>query len=111
MRSRPAILHMFCGKIASGKSTLAIGLSQAHGTVLLSEDHFLSKLYPGEISTVEDYARCAGRLREAIGPHIVRLLSKDISVVLDFQANTKNARAWMRSLFEKAGAKHRMHHL
>jgi predicted kinase len=61
MRSRPAILHMFCGKIASGKSTLAIGLSQAHGTVLLSEDHFLSKLYPGEISTVEDYARCAGR--------------------------------------------------
>jgi predicted kinase len=51
------------------------------------------------------------KAREAIGPHIVRLLSKDISVVLDFQANTKNARAWMRSLFEKAGAKHRMHHL
>ena len=51
MRSGPATLHMFCGKIATGKSTFASRLSQAHDTVLLSEDHFLSKLYPGEITT------------------------------------------------------------
>lgn len=111
MRSRPATLHMFFGKIASGKSTLASRLAEAGGTVLISEDHFLSSLYPGEISTVRDYARCAERLRTAIGPHIVQLLADGTSVVLDFQANTKDARAWMRGLFEEAGAQHMLHHL
>jgi hypothetical protein len=69
----PATLHMLCGKIASGKSTLAKRLAQAPGTVLLSEDQLLSTLYPGEIKTLDDYARCAGRLREAIAPLIQEL--------------------------------------
>jgi deoxyadenosine/deoxycytidine kinase len=56
MQSRPATLHMFCGMIAAGKSTLARRLAQEEGTVLVSEDYFLSSLYPGEISTVADYA-------------------------------------------------------
>ena len=106
-----ATLHMLCGKIAAGKSTLAARLSEAGDTVLLSEDHLLSRLYPGEIRTIDDYVRSAGRLREAIGPHIIILLKKGISVVLDFQANTPAARGWMRSLFESAGAKHQLHYL
>jgi predicted kinase len=34
-----------------------------------------------------------------------------MSVVLDFPANTLANRAWMRSIFEAAGAAHRLHYL
>lgn len=106
-----ATLHMLCGKIAAGKSTLARRLADAPGTVLVSEDALLSRLFPGEIRSLEDYARCVGRLREALGPHLQALLRTGISVVLDFQANTRQARAWMRSVFEGAGAAHLLHFL
>ena len=106
-----ATLHMLCGKIAAGKSTLAARLSESGNTVLLSEDHLLSRLYPGEITTIDDYARCVARLREAIGAHVISLLKDGISVVLDFQANTPAARGWMRGLFESAGARHQLHYL
>jgi predicted kinase len=102
---------MLCGKVAAGKSTLTRQLAEAPGTILLSEDHLLARLYPGEITTVADYARCAARLRDAIAPHVEALLRSGVSVVLDFPANTLATRAWMRSLFEGAGADHRLHYL
>lgn len=109
--SGPATLHMLCGKIASGKTTLAARLSGMPNTVLLKEDVFLSLLYPDEIRNLDDYRRCSGRLKKALGPHIVELLRAGVSVVLDFQANTPAARGWMRSLFEAAGAAHQLHYL
>lgn len=42
-------LHLMCGKIASGKSTLAKALATEHAAILLSEDHWLSRLYPQQI--------------------------------------------------------------
>jgi predicted kinase len=106
-----ATLHLLCGKIASGKSTLAAELAAAPSTVVVSEDQLLARLFPGEITTLEDYVRSARRLRDAIGPHVVNLLRAGVSVVLDFQANTPAARAWMRGLFEAAEAPHALHHL
>lgn len=79
--------------------------------MLISEDHFLATLYPGEIGTLDDYVRSVGRLRSALAPHIARLLERGMSVVLDFQANTPAARSWMRGIFEAAGANHRLHYL
>jgi hypothetical protein len=38
----------------------------------------------------------------ALGPHVCALLSKGISVVLDFPGNTRAQRAWFRELFERA---------
>ena len=111
MPDQSMTLHMFCGKIAAGKSTLAAQLGEASNTVLLSEDRFLANLYPGEIITIIDFARCEERLHRAIGPHIVDLLRNGVSVVLDFQANTPSARAWMRQLFEEADADHQLHYL
>lgn len=105
------VLHLMCGKIAAGKSTLAAKLAEAPGTVLISEDQLLARLYPGEIATLADYVRCAGRLREAIAPHIQALLREGMSVVLDFQANTLATRAWARTLFAGAGADHALHYL
>ncbi len=111
MGANKGMLHMFCGKIAAGKSTLAAQLSGESGAVLISEDHLLSRLYPGEIAGIEDYRRCTARLRVAIQAHIVALPKEGVSVVLDFQANTPAARAWMRSLIDESGADHRLHYL
>lgn len=102
-------LHMLCGKVAAGKSTLAARLAAAPFTVLISEDAWTSRLYPEELKTVADYAKYARRLREAMGPHVATLLEAGLSVVLDFPANTVANRQWMRGIFEAAGAQHRLH--
>lgn len=106
-----ATLHMLCGKIASGKSTLAARLAAQPKTLLVSEDEWLSRLYPGEIKTVNDYGRCAGRLRDAMGSHLEQLLRAGISVILDFPANTPATRSWQRTIFENTGAAHCLHYL
>ena len=105
----PATLHLFCGKIGSGKSTLAAQLAAAPDSILISQDHFLASLYPGEIVTLEDYVRCSSRLRKAITPHVEDLLRTGISVVLDFPATTVSFRSWMRQLFEAAECNHQLH--
>jgi len=106
-----ATLHLICGKIATGKSTLAAGLASRPATLLISEDAWLSCLYKDEQKTIDDYVRNSRRLREVMGDHVVALLQAGLSVVLDFPANTPASRQWMRSLFEQAGASHRLHFL
>ncbi|WP_423454466.1 AAA family ATPase [Ottowia sp. VDI28] len=109
--SVPAVLHMVCGKIGAGKSTLTKRLATEPKTVLISEDDWLTLLYPNEIHAIADYVRCAGRLREAMASHVEALLAVGTSVVLDFPSNTVKTRTWARSLFEKAGAAHCLHYL
>ncbi|WP_315771462.1 MULTISPECIES: ATP-binding protein [unclassified Bradyrhizobium] len=104
-------LHLVCGKIAAGKSTLTAALGRRSGTIVIAEDEWLARLYPGEQSTLADYVRNSSRLRSVMGPHVVALLRAGVSVVLDFPANTPASRAWMRSLFEAAGVPHQLHHL
>jgi len=104
-------LHLVCGKIASGKSTLTRQLLAAPKTVLISEDEWLSQLFPAEMVTLHDYVRCTTRLRGLIGTHVEHLLRAGISVVLDFPANTVETRRWMRSIFENAASTHCLHYL
>lgn len=111
MSEKQPILHLLCGKIAAGKSTLAARLAADEDNVLISEDFWLSRLYPGEIKTLEDYVRYSGCLRAVMGPHVQTLLRSGLSVVLDFPANTLQQRAWLRSLFEASGSAHRLHFL
>ncbi|WP_228124697.1 AAA family ATPase [Glaciimonas soli] len=105
------MLHLICGKIASGKSTLAHRLGAEPKTVLISEDEWLSQLFPGEIASLQDYVRCTARLRGLMGIHVEHLLRTGISVVLDFPANTLDSRQWMRNIFESAGSAHCLHYL
>lgn len=105
------VLHMVCGKIASGKSSLTGQLAQAPLTVLISEDVWLARLYPGDITTVSDYARCAERLRDAMSVHVRALLEAGVSVVLDFPANTIGTRQWARQLIDDSGVAHQLHFL
>ena len=105
------MLHMVCGKIGAGKSTLTRRLADAPATVLISEDAWLAALYPGEIVDLPDYVRTSTRLKQVMAEHVVALLEAGVSVVLDFPANTVSSRAWARGIFEKAGVAHRLHFL
>ena len=109
--SSAPVLHLLCGKIASGKSTLAAELADKPGTLLISEDAWLARLFGEEIKSVTDYVRYAARLREAMQPHLAALLRAGISVVLDFPANTVENRAWMKKVIEASGAAHQLHYL
>ncbi len=104
-------LYLLCGKIASGKSTLATKLADEPSTILISEDHWISALYPGAVKTIDDYDLFSGRLRQAMAPHILQLLHQRLSVVLDFPANTAEQRSWMRALIDRAGVAHELHWL
>ncbi len=106
-----ATLHLLCGKAASGKSTLSAKLSQGNGTVVITEDDWLSALYKEEMSSISDYVRCSARLRNIMGPHVVALLRTGVSVVLDFPANTNSNRAWMLDLSKQAQVPHQLHYL
>ncbi|MFJ2386343.1 AAA family ATPase [Pseudomonas koreensis] len=106
-----ATLHLLCGKIASGKSTLAKSLAEQHGALVLSEDQWLSRLYPQQINSVADYLRCARQIRGVLGPLVVDVLAAGGSVVLDFPANTVADRQWLRGLADSARVRHRLHYL
>ena len=106
-----ATLHLLCGKIGAGKSTLARHLCMAPGHVLISEDTWLASLFPVEIVEVADYVRLAARLRDTLAPHVRALLAGGMSVVLDVPFNTVKTRAWGRSILVDSGADHALHYL
>ena len=80
-------------QIAAGKSTLARQLALRPATLLVIMDDWMSTLFPRENNTIEDFAVFSARLRAVMGPHVVEILRQDISVVLDFPANTVQWRA------------------
>ena len=103
------VLHLLCGKIAAGKSTLAARLSAEPGHVLIVEDDWLATLFGDEMKTGADFIRYHLRLRAVLGPHIVALLRAGVSVVLDGPANTVAQRDWMRGVIDAAGVEHVLH--
>lgn len=102
-------LHLLCGKIAAGKSTLAARLAEAPEAVLIGEDRWTSALFREEMSDVADYVRISARLRAAMGPHVTELLRAGVDVVLDFPGNTRAARALWREAARQAGARILLH--
>lgn len=104
-------LHLVCGKIAAGKSTLTRNLAKKLQTIVVSEDDWLARLYPEGVKSLADYVRCSRQLKDAMTGHLVAVLRNGLSVVLDFPANRLDSRAWMRSLFEQAGCRHELHYL
>lgn len=107
----PATLHFFCGKMAAGKTTRARELARTQHAILLEEDSFLATLFPGAIHSVDDYIECSRRVRAALADHIVALLARGLTVVLDFPANTPRQRQWFRTLIDRSGAAHQLHYL
>jgi predicted kinase len=104
-------LFFFCGKMAAGKSTLAREIVHREDAILLVQDELLATLFPGEVVDIPAYVQYSSRLKEALTAHICSLLSKGISVVLDFPSNTRTQRDWFRELFEQAIADHELHYI
>ncbi|QGL96663.1 MULTISPECIES: AAA family ATPase [Stenotrophomonas] len=104
-------LHLVCGKIGAGKSTLSQQLALKPRHVLISEDAWLAALYPGEIHSIADYLQRAAALRNVLADHLRALLQAGVSVVLDFPFNTPASRAWAREVFSPVGAGHQLHFL
>jgi predicted kinase len=95
--------------MAAGKSTLAKRLAVECGAILVSWDIWLGRLYPVEIASFDDFLKYSARLRTIMGPHLADLLARGQDVVLDYPANVPASRAWVRSVFEAAGARHVLH--
>lgn len=106
-----AMLHFICGKMAAGKSTLSKKLEKEYDAVLISEDIWLQRLYPIEISNFDDYITYSRRLRKIIIPHVKDLLSKGLSVVLDFPANVPKTREWIKEIYTDSNTGHILHYL
>ncbi|MEO1952110.1 ATP-binding protein [Thioclava sp.] len=102
-------LYMLCGKIASGKSTLAARLARAPGTVLIAEDEWLNVLFADALRSPSDYVDYSSRLRRVVAQHVVKLLNAGLSVVLDFPANTVTQRDWLRRILDQTDAAHQLH--
>lgn len=102
-------LLFVCGKMAAGKSTLSKELSVRERAVLLAQDELLVALFPGEIVDLAAFVKYSTRIQDALAPHICSLLSKGVSVVLDFPANTRKQRTWFRQLLEQTNAEHELH--
>ena len=91
-------LIFFCGKMGAGKSTKSKIVAIERNAVLISEDEWLSSLYPDLIKTFEDYIKFSGQLRPLIKSHVQNILRAGTNVVMDFPANTKKQREWFNRL-------------
>ncbi|MCJ8280081.1 MAG: ATP-binding protein [Rivularia sp. ALOHA_DT_140] len=104
-------LHFLCGKMASGKSTLAKFLAEKNNAILIAEDVWLSQLYPEEINDFDGYIKYSRRLKSIFSQHIKDILLQGTSVVLDFPGNTPSQRNWFRSIFESVEVNHLLHYI
>ena len=108
---KPGTLVFLCGKMGAGKSTRAAQIAEERGAVLISEDDWLSALYPDQIHTFDDFLEHSARLKPLIATHVARLLTIGTDVVMDFPANTAKQRSWFRSIVQDADAPHQLIYL
>lgn len=102
-------LHFLCGKIASGKSTLANKLAKRPRTILISEDEWLSTLFSQQITDLSHYIEKSRLIKNVLEAHIVKLVQAGNTVVMDFPANTPAQRSWLKSLADLANVAYVFH--
>ena len=97
-------LILFSGKMGAGKSTKSKQVSQDRNAILISEDEWLSTLYPNQITSFDDYLHYSSVLKPLVKTHVVNILRVGADVVMDFPANTVNQRKWFKELISEANA-------
>jgi len=107
------LIHLICGPIGAGKTTIAHQLAEQHSAIRFSEDEWLSNLFIPDapenlldehIEMVaawasEKYQRCRGQ----IWPVCEQILQQGVHVVLDGAAANKEQRDKIRQKAIKAG--------
>lgn len=106
-----AHLHLVCGLICAGKSTLCATLGAKPNTLVLNEDVWLKTLFGPDMQTLPDYVTYSKRLQGLMIPHVTTLLHSGLNIVLDFPANTLKQRMWLKTLIDSAECPHTLHHL
>lgn len=104
-------LIFFCGRMGAGKTTLSIRLAEERNGVLLSEDAWLSQLYPKQILSFDDYIKFSNQLKPLVKSHVQNILTTGTDVVMDFPANTKSQREWFKNLFSEIDAPYELIYL
>jgi adenylate kinase family enzyme len=102
------ILIFFCGKMGAGKTTKSKQVAHDLNAVLISEDEWLESLYPGQITTFDDYIKFSRQLKPLVTSHVQSILRTGTNVVMDFPANTASQRKWFKKLFGEINAPHQM---
>ena len=110
MTNQPKIVCL-SGKMGAGKTSYAIKESSKPYTILLSEDEFLSSLYLGKISSIEDYSHYARAIKPMVKDLVKQLVEKGNSVVMDFPANTFKQRKWLKQLIDICQVNHELVYL
>ncbi len=108
---KKAKLIFFCGKMGAGKSTESKLVAQQQNAVLLSEDDWLSKLYPNKMASFKDYLNYSAILKPLVKAHVIEILRAGANVVMDFPANTKKQRCWFKAIATEAEAYSQMVYL
>lgn len=101
-------LYFFCGKMGAGKSTKSKQLAIDKHAVLLSEDEWLSSLYPNQIESFEDYLKLSAQIKPLVKKHVQNILSVGTNVVMDFPANTQKQRKWYLDMVLEVNASHQL---
>ncbi len=104
-------LIFFCGKMGSGKSTKSKEIAKDMGAIILSEDEWLSSIYPDEIENLDSYIKYSMRLKPLLKSHVQDILNIGINVVMDFPANTKKQRQWFKDIFSKHNIQHTLFYI
>ena len=101
-------LYFFCGKMGAGKSTKSKQVAIEKNAVLLSEDEWLSALYPNQINSLEDYLKYSMQLKPLVKKHVQNILSVGTDVVMDFPGNTQKMRKWFLDIVSEVNANHQL---
>ncbi|SHH96279.1 AAA domain-containing protein [Virgibacillus chiguensis] len=97
--------------MGAGKSTKSKEIAVNKNAVLLSEDEWLSSLYPNQIESFEDYLKFSAQIKPLVKKHVQNILSVGTDVVMDFPANTQGQRKWFLELVLDVNSSHQLIYL
>ena len=115
------MIHLICGPIGAGKTTLARNIAEEYGAIRFSEDEWLNTLFvpdapdgllsesPEAVASwaIEKYERC----REKIWLVCDQLLNQGVSVVLDGAAANFDQRNFIRQRAKHHNVAFKLHYI
>ncbi|OUR97361.1 hypothetical protein A9Q84_13635 [Halobacteriovorax marinus] len=113
------MIHLICGPIGAGKTTLAHDIAKEYGAIRFSEDEWLSELFvpnapenlmEESIQVIGEWASGKYQLcRVQIWQVCEQLLSRGVSIVLDGAAANKEQRDLIRKKAKKHNVDFQLH--
>lgn len=104
-----AKVHLICGKICSGKSTLAKTLAEEKNAVILSCDEVTWALFDNDLG--EKHDEMTGRIRAYLLQKTNEIIRTGTDVILDWGFWTASYRQEVRAYFDAASVEVCWHHV